>query len=53
MGSIMDVIGPELFEFFALDFAKIAKSDHVFTIASTNVDQSVPTMVIIYTTMRS
>ena len=39
MSSIMDVIGPELFELFALEFAKIAESDFVYTLASTNVDQ--------------
>ena len=49
----MDVIGPELSELFALEFAKIAESDFVYTLASTNVDQYVPTMVIIYMTIRS
>ena len=39
MRSIMDLIGPELSESFALEFAKIAESDFVYTIASTNVDQ--------------
>ena len=37
MSSIMDVIGPELSELFALEFAKIAESDFVYTLASTNV----------------
>ena len=32
MRSIMDSIGPELSELFALDFAKIAESDFVYTI---------------------
>ena len=32
---IMDLIGPELSELFALEFAKIAKSE---TLVSTNVD---------------
>ena len=53
MSLIMDVIGPELSELYALEFAKIAESDPVYTLAPTNVDQSVPTMVIIYMTMRS
>ena len=53
MSSIMNVIGPELSELFALEFAKFAESDFVYTIASTNVDQLVPTMVIIYMTVRS
>ena len=36
---IMDLIGSELSELFALEFAKIAESDLVYTLASTNVDQ--------------
>ena len=39
MSSIMNLIGAELFELFALEFAKIAESDFVYTLASTNVDQ--------------
>ena len=39
MSLIMDLIGPELLESFALEFAKIAESDFVYTLASTNVDQ--------------
>ena len=39
MSSIMDLIGADLFELFALKFAKIAESDFVYTLASTNVDQ--------------
>ena len=50
---IMDLIGPELSELFALEFAKITESDFVHTLASTNVDQLVPIMVTIYMTMRS
>ena len=53
MSSIIDLIGAELSELFALEFAKIAKSDFVYTLASTNVDQPVPNMVTIYMTMRS
>ena len=45
MSSIMDLIGPELSELFALEFAKIAESDFVYTLAFTNVDQLVPNMV--------
>ena len=48
MNLIMDLIGPELSEVFALEFAKIAKSDLVYTLASTNVDQLVPNRVTIY-----
>ena len=39
MSSIMDLIVAELSELFALEFAKIAESDFVYTLASTNVDQ--------------
>ena len=39
MSSIMDLMGAEMSELFALDFAKIAESDFVYTLASTNVDQ--------------
>ena len=53
MRSIMDLIGLELSELFALEFAKIAESDFVYSLASTNVDQWVPNMVTIYMTMRS
>ena len=52
MSLIMDLIGPELSELFALEFAKIAESDLVYTQASTNVDQLVPNMVTIYMTVR-
>ena len=46
----MDLIRPELSELFALEFAKIAQSDFVYTLAFTNVDQLVPNMVTIYMT---
>ena len=39
MSLIMDLIEAELSELFALEFAKIAESDFVYTLASTNVDQ--------------
>ena len=51
MRLIMDLIGPELSELFPLEFAKIAESDVVYIIASTNVDQLVPNMVTVYITM--
>ena len=52
MSSIMDLIGRELSGLFAFEFAKIAESDFVYTLASTNVDQLVPNMVTTYMTMR-
>ena len=39
MCSIIELIRPELSELSALEFAKIAESDFVYTLASTNVDQ--------------
>ena len=38
MSLIMDLIRPELCELFALEFAKIAESDFVYTLASKYVD---------------
>ena len=51
MSFIMDLIGSDLSDLFALEFAKIAESDFVYIIASTNVDQLVQNMVTIYMTM--
>ena len=51
MRLIMDLIGPELSELFPLELAKIAESDFVYTMASTNVDQLVPNMVTVYMMM--
>ena len=53
MSLITDLIRPELSELFALEFAKIAEADFVYTLASTNIDQSVPNMVTMYMTQRS
>ena len=39
MSLIINVIGPELSELFALEFAKIAESDFVYALASTNLEQ--------------
>ena len=53
MSSIMDLMGPELSVLLALEFAKIAESDFVYTLASTNEDQLVPNIVLIYMPVRS
>ena len=50
MSSIMDIIGPEHAELFEL--GKIAELDFVYTLASTNIDQSVPNLVKMNTTIR-
>ena len=51
--SIMDQIEAEHPELFALEFGKIAESDFVNTLASTNIDQSAPDLVKMYMTIRS
>ena len=40
-------------ELFALEFGKIAESDFVYSLASTNIDQSTPNLVKMYVTIRS
>ena len=39
MSSIMGQIEPEHLELIALEFGKIAESDFVYTLASTNINQ--------------
>ena len=53
MSSIMGQIKPEHPELFALAFGKIAESDFVYTLASTNINKSAPTFVKMYVTIRS
>ena len=53
MGLIMDQIEPEHTELFALEFGKIAESDIVYTLVSTNINQSAPNLVTMYMTIRS
>ena len=53
MNSIMDLIGPKLSELFALEFAKIAESNFVYTLATANVDQLVPNMGTVNMTINS
>ena len=53
MSLIMGQIEPENLELFALEFGKIAESDFVYTLASTNIDQSAPNLVKMYMTIRS
>ena len=50
---IMGQIEPEHLELFALEFRKTAESDFVYTLASTNIDQSAPNLVKMYVTIRS
>ena len=45
MSLIMGQIEAENLELFALEFGKIAESDFVYTLASTNINQSAPNLV--------
>ena len=53
MSSIMGEIGLEHPELFALEFGKIAEYDFVYTLSSTNIDQSAPNLIKMYVTIRS
>ena len=53
MSSITGQIEPEHPEFFALEFGKNAENEFVYTLASANIDQSVPNLATIYLPIRS
>ena len=53
ISSIVRHIQIEHPELFALEFGKIAESDFVYTLASTNVDQSTPNLVKMHVSTRS
>ena len=53
MSLIMGQIESKHQELFALEFGKIAESDIVYTLASTNIDQSMPNLVKMDVTIRS
>ena len=53
MSLIIGQIEPEHPELFALEFGKIAESDFVYTLASTNINQCAPNLVKMYVTIRS
>ena len=48
MSSIMSQIELEHLELFALEFGKIAENDFVYTLSSTNINQSGPNLVKVY-----
>ena len=52
MSSILGQIESEHLELFALEFGKIAESDFLYTLESTNIDQSTPNLVKRYVTIR-
>ena len=53
MSSIIGQIEPEHLELFALEFGKIAEYEFVYTLASTNINQSAPNLVKMNVTIRS
>ena len=48
MTSIMGQIEAVHLELFALEFVKIAEYDFVYTLSSTNMNQSAPNLVKLY-----
>ena len=53
MSSIIGQIKPEHPELFALEFGKIAETEFVYILASTNMNQSAPNLVKMYVTISS
>ena len=53
MSLVMGQIELEHPELFALEFGKITEPDFVYTLVSTNIDQSAPNLVKMYMTLRS
>ena len=53
ISSIMGQIELEYPELFALKFGKNAENDFVYTVSSTNINQSAPNLVKVYMTVRS
>ena len=53
MSSIMGQMELEHPELFVLEFGKIAESDFVYTLASTNIDQSVPNLATVCILIKS
>ena len=50
---IMDIIGPELSELSTLEFENFFIFDYVYTLASANIDQSIPNLATIYIPIKS
>ena len=53
MSLIMGQIEPQHLELFALDFGKNAEKDLIYTLSSTNINQSAPNLVKMYVIIRS
>ena len=52
MSSILGQIESEHSELFVLEFGKMAESDFVYTLTSTNINRSAPNLVKMYETIR-
>ena len=53
MNSIMGTIGQEQLELFALELLKNAAFDFVYSLTSTNINQSAPNLVTMNMSIRS
>ena len=53
MSSVMGPIGPEQLELFGLEWWKIAAINFVYSLTSTNINQSVPNLVTMNMNIRS
>ena len=53
MRLIIGPIAPEQLELFALELGKIAAFNFVYSLASTNINQSAPNLVTMYMSTRS
>ena len=51
--SIMDLIGPELSELSVLELKDLPYLTFFYTLASTNIDQTVPNLATIYMPIKS
>ena len=51
ISSIMGPTGQEQLELFALELGKVAAFDFVYSLASTNINQSAPNLVTINTSI--
>ena len=49
----MGLFGPEQLELFALELGKIAAFDFIYSLASTNINQSALNLVTMYMSIRS
>ena len=53
MSSIMELVGPKLSQVVCPWIRNFAIFDYVYTLASANIDQSVPNLATVYMPMRS